>query len=65
MSSPLDDLFKAMRDGSSAFDAGMTISECPHSLYGELGERWVRGYNNAKYGHMLNERNLSTLPLDT
>lgn len=45
-----------LAEGESAFLAGKKNSENPYSLYTDRGQRWQRGYANAKYGKYLQSK---------
>lgn len=67
MINTLVDLHDCLAEGERAFLAGSPISSCPYQKMGERGERWIRGYSNARFGAALNARYHypNSLPLET
>ena len=46
------------QQGREAYEAGEKMSSLPYSRLSEQGASWLRGWNTARYGHLLSNSNL-------
>ncbi|MDR6393043.1 ribosome modulation factor [Paraburkholderia phenoliruptrix] len=44
------DIETLMREGSEAFERGMSKNVCPYPVMSAAFATWMRGYQNAAYG---------------
>lgn len=51
-----DEINAVLKEGENAYLSGKTIEQNPYSLYSEKGQRWQRGFANAKYFQMLQSK---------
>lgn len=45
-----------MRDGATAFEAGLPRENCPYRQSHPAYDTWIRGYQNAAFGAAMNQR---------